>query len=202
MHWIKLIQVLVAIADLWMGGHVIHFSFLTSSCLVFLITLCWVIQESPFDAFRFETKGCHNGNMDTRQFEFVLLDDPFLSSFAESADIEAFSEHFRLVDDHPSAAVVFPNLGHDAVLVVPQPLSSIEDVKHTYGHCANFVRYAPEAQIRSLWKMVATAYLSRVEEKDGESVWLSTAGTGMRWLHFRLDDRPKYYQYRPFTREK
>ena len=140
--------------------------------------------------------------MDTRQFEFVLVNDPFLSSFAESADMEAFSEHFELGEDPPPAAVVFPNLGRDAVLVVPQPLSAPEDVKHTYGHCANFVRHAPETQIRRLWKTVATAYLRRVEETDGESVWLSTAGTGMRWLHFRLDNRPKYYKYRPFTQEK
>lgn len=30
-------------------------------------------------------------------------------------------------------------------------------------------------------------------------VWLSTAGAGVAWLHVRLDDRPKYYSYRPYT---
>jgi hypothetical protein len=29
-------------------------------------------------------------------------------------------------------------------------------------------------------------------------VWLSTAGAGVSWLHVRLDDRPKYYGYRPY----
>lgn len=27
---------------------------------------------------------------------------------------------------------------------------------------------------------------------------LSTAGAGVRWLHVRVDDRPKYYHYRPY----
>ena len=32
-------------------------------------------------------------------------------------------------------------------------------------------------------------------------VWLSTSGMGVAWLHFRLDQRPKYYTYRAFAEE-
>lgn len=158
-----------------------------------------MLQESPFDAFRFETKGCNTNNMETKQFEFVLVDDPYLASFAQYADVDAFSEHFSAAG--PSLdATVFPNLGHDAILIVPQPLPDL-DVETIYGHCANFVRNAPLSQIVGTLRMVAKAYLDRVDERGDQTVWFSTAGTGMRWLHFRLDDRPKYYKYRPFAQE-
>ena len=32
-------------------------------------------------------------------------------------------------------------------------------------------------------------------------MWLSTCGTGVAWVHMRLDQRPKYYTYTPFARE-
>ncbi len=38
----------------------------------------------------------------------------------------------------------------------------------------------------------------RVSDKP---VWLSTAGGGVPWLHVRLDNRPKYYSYRPYREE-
>jgi hypothetical protein len=38
-----------------------------------------------------------------------------------------------------------------------------------------------------------------VDEQLGEQpLWLSTAGTGIFWLHVRLDSRPKYYTYQPY----
>lgn len=30
-------------------------------------------------------------------------------------------------------------------------------------------------------------------------IWLNTAGAGVPWLHIRLDSRPKYYRYQPYT---
>jgi hypothetical protein len=34
-----------------------------------------------------------------------------------------------------------------------------------------------------------------------KAVWFSTSGMGVAWLHFRLDQRPKYYTYRAFAEE-
>jgi hypothetical protein len=135
--------------------------------------------------------------MEEKQFEFALVEDSFLSSFAASADASAFAEHFRM-DTTP--AVSFTNLGGDAQLVVPQPL--IQDYKGVYGHCANFMRGAPQSQSADTWRIVAKHYLEKVETREEASVWLSTAGTGIAWLHFRLDNRPKYYLYQPFAEEK
>ena len=134
--------------------------------------------------------------MDEKQFEFALVDDSFLASFAASADSSAFAEHFR-TDTTP--AVSFTNLGGDALLIVPQPL--VQDYQGIYGHCANFMRGASKSQIAGTLRLVAKHFLERVEARDKASVWLSTAGTGIAWLHFRLDDRPKYYLYQPFADE-
>jgi hypothetical protein len=95
----------------------------------------------------------------------------------------------------PGRGVVeFPNLGRDAIMVVPCPIGAASK----YGHLAAFIRQAPESQKHALWEVVGEA----MERRLGKSpVWLSTAGAGVSWLHVRLDDRPKYYGYGPYRRD-
>jgi hypothetical protein len=144
------------------------------------------LAEAPFSAFRWETPPVTAATAG-RAFEFVLLDAPGL---ARRPDPEAFAE--RLPADsaaHPVAT--FPNLGGDALLVVPCPL-----VAHAaYGHLAAFVRGAPAAQRDALWYAVGEALARRLSARP---VWLSTAGAGVSWLHVRLDERPKYYGHAPY----
>lgn len=87
--------------------------------------------------------------------------------------------------------VAFPNLGKDAILVVPCPRGS----PSAYGHLAAFVRQAPKDQTHALWALVGDAMVQRLGTKP---VWLSTAGAGVSWLHVRLDDSPKYYGHAPY----
>jgi hypothetical protein len=141
----------------------------------------------PFSAFRWETPPVTTATL-TRPFEFVLLDSPGL---AQSPEPEAFAAHF---DNAPEEGVVeFPNLGGDAILVVPCPKAS----PLAYRHLAAFVREAPDPQRHALWRLVGAAMTRRVSAKP---VWLSTAGAGVSWLHVRLDDRPKYYGFGPYRR--
>src|SRR5262249_52125723 len=121
-----------------------------------------------------------------RPFEFVLLNSPGL---ARNPDIEAFAEHFS--EATQGGVVEFPNLGKDALMVVPCPSGP----HSAYGHLGAFVRQAPEAQRHALWELVGAAMQHRLSTKP---VWLSTAGAGVSWLHVRLDDRPKYYGYAPY----
>ena len=143
------------------------------------------LAGAPFSAFRWETPPVSTSTA-TRPFEFVLLDSPGL---APHPDAEAFAEHFA---GAPAGGVVaFPNLGGDAILVVPCPLAA----PSAYGHLAAFVREAPEAQRDTLWQSVGAAMARRVGARP---VWLSTAGAGVSWLHVRLDDWPKYYGFGPY----
>ncbi len=143
------------------------------------------LAESPFSAFRWETPAVTAATVD-RPFEFVLIDSP---SLARRSDRSAFAEHFDKEND--TGVVTFPNLGRNAVLVVPCPQGPDE----AYGHLAAFVRAAPASQCDVLWRAVAQAMRARIGARP---VWLSTAGAGVAWLHVRLDDSPKYYAYQPY----
>jgi hypothetical protein len=144
-----------------------------------------VLATSRYSAFRWETPPVTTATAQ-RPFEFVLLDSPGL---AHQPDAGAFAGHF---DGTSGPDVVsFPNLGGDAILVVPRPIAAAS----AYGHMAAFVRQAPEPQKHALWQAVGEAMARRLGTKP---VWLSTAGAGVSWLHVRLDDRPKYYGFAPY----
>ncbi len=140
----------------------------------------------PYSAIRWETPPATKATLD-RTFEFVVFDSPGL---AARPDAKAFAEHFQKAKPQEEV-VAFPNLGGDAIMVVPCPR-----IPHSaYGHLASFVRNAPVSQQQALWKRVGSEMRKRVGAKP---VWLSTAGAGVSWLHVRLDDRPKYYGYGPY----
>jgi hypothetical protein len=149
----------------------------------FFLTL---LADAPFSAFRWETPPITTASTN-RPFEFVLLDSPGL---AGEPDQDAFADHFG-TGAADEGVVSFPNLGGDAILVVPCPSGR----KSAYGHLAAFLREAPEAQKHALWRRVGKV----TEQQLGRApVWLSTAGAGVSWLHVRLDKRPKYYGYGPY----
>jgi len=143
-----------------------------------------LLADAPYTAFRWETPPVTASTVN-RPFEFVLLDSPGL---ARHPDPEAFAEHFAGAE---AGIAAFPNLGGDAIMVVPCPVAATS----AYGHLAAFVRHAPELQRHALWQSVGEAMGRRV---GAEPVWLSTAGAGVSWLHVRLDDRPKYYAFAPY----
>ena len=57
-------------------------------------------------------------------------------------------------------------------------------------------RLAPDGQRVAFWAKVGAVYEALV--KQGRPVWLSTEGSGVPWLHVRMDSRPKYYHTREF----
>jgi len=144
-----------------------------------------LLVDSPFSAFRWETPPITTATA-YQPFEFVLLDSPDLAS---DPDPIAFAEHFNAMV--PGGVVEFPNLGRDAIMVVPCPDDPLSD----YGHLAAFLLHSRKPQQHLLWELVGSAMQRRLGPRP---VWLSTAGGGVAWLHVRLDDRPKYYGYAPY----
>jgi len=144
-----------------------------------------LLAQTPFPAFRWETPAVTIATVD-RPFEFVLLERPGL---ARDPNPDAFAEHFRRVQ--AESVVAFPNLGRDAIMIVPCPQGPLS----AYSHLRAFVRQAPESQRQALWQQVGASMQYRL---NAHPVWLNTAGAGVAWLHVRLDDRPKYYGYRPY----
>jgi hypothetical protein len=148
-----------------------------------------LLEGAPFSSYRWETPPITAATAG-REFEFVLLDSPGLDRRPEP---EAFAEQFRAAS--PDAGViVFPNLGRDALLVVPRPTGSAA----AYVHLAQFLRNAPDVQKHELWRKIGEAMQRRL---GADPVWLSTAGMGVAWLHVRLDSQPKYYGFAPYRVE-
>jgi len=145
-----------------------------------------LLASSGFSAFRFEAPVLCSATIH-EPFEFVLIDAPGLCG--RTTDVHTFAQYFT----SDQLVVQFKSLGADATLVVPSPLTSSGSDHNCYKHLASFVRGAPTRQIDALWEMVGTA----LQNHNG-TLWFNTEGSGVAWLHIRLDTRPKYYGYTPY----
>lgn len=151
-----------------------------SDSSLFTQTLC----DHPFRAVAWETPKLTQTNLE-HPFECAVIDSPSLAQIRPNP--KPFQAYFR-----PSAEVVtFPNLGQDALLVVPTPQGSREH----YAHLATFLRHAPASQKQSFWESMAQAVEKRLGSRP---VWISTAGLGVHWLHGRVCWTPKYYRYQKY----
>jgi len=168
------------------GEHLDYMQFIealitNSSFREFFSTL---LSAFPYRAIRWECRPV-TASSATDPFEFVVLNAADLD---RAADRTPFADLFERMPPHGVGE--FPNLGQDAIMIVPGP-----DETLSYGHLTAFLRNAPESQQHALWTAVGTAVKRRI---GSAPMWLNTAGGGVAWLHIRLDDRPKYYVYPPY----
>lgn len=89
--------------------------------------------------------------------------------------------------------VASPNLGGDAELIIP-----CDSGEGAYAQLAGFLRSAPRAQVRSLWRKTGETVERWIAAAPQRPVWVSTSGLGVAWLHVRIDTRPKYYSHAPY----
>lgn len=152
--------------------------------------------DSKYEAYYFETKGTSMDNAPRKQFEFVLVQAERLHEFCQRVGPtpEVFQEYLNCIPQS-SSTCAFDNLGRTARLISPKNLGD-------YSHIGKFFRSASKEEIVQLWHNVAKEYLISLRSNTSKSFWLSTSGTGVSWLHFRIDETPKYYTYLPFREEK
>ena len=155
----------------------------------FRIYFAAILRDAPFPAYFWETPSLTSATIN-RPFVFVLVKSTYLAKVKPEPKI--FSQYFRS-SQAKNDVVAFPNLGKNAILVAPCPVVAPK----TYSHLAAFIRGAESKQIHAFWQLVGEAMQQRINKQP---VWLSTAGTGVYWLHVRLDNRPKYYRFSPFKR--
>ena len=146
-----------------------------------------VLRLTPFTGFFWELPPLEKDTLE-RPYEHVVLEGNLLEQI--SPDPAAFLSLLSAVSE-PVAA--FPNIGGDAILVVPKPLAGAA----TYGHLGAFLRTAPEKQQHALLQTLGRATEDSLQQPSSR-LWISTAGLGVPWLHVRLDSRPKYYRYQPY----
>ena len=149
------------------------------------LSLSAAITSAAFAEVFFECPPITSALLD-EDAEFVLVD----ASLSSNPDPSAFAKHLATTGE--LLVTTFQNLRGDATLVVPAPIA--DDARRNY--LRSFLRTAPEVQVHSFWKQAAAAIQERINDVP---VWVSTSGGGVPWLHLRLDDRPKYYSYRPYT---
>ncbi|CAK9071961.1 unnamed protein product [Durusdinium trenchii] len=151
-----------------------------------------ILQESPFKAFYWECSPLSSATQERRPFEFVIIEGANLDR--ASPDTESFSEYLEGFKGQ-EVARAFTNLGGDSTLVAPaQATASPED----YKHFGAFIRRAPSAQHHAAWKTLGQEIEKRLEQNPQAPFWVSTEGSGVAWLHLRIDPRPKYYHHREY----
>ena len=148
-----------------------------------------LLLGEEFEDFLWETPPLTQANLD-RAFEMVIIDTPTRYT---SADPDTFRDFFD-PGGGDQGVVSFPNLGADALMVVPSPPEPGVD----YNCLAAFLRNAPPAQVQALWRTAAQCARGRLGDRP---LWLSAAGGGVAWVHLRLDSRPKYYQHGAYRSE-
>lgn len=146
-----------------------------------------LLADAPFPAYFWETPAVNLASID-RPFEFVLVYSAQVAAL--SSNPRPFAKYFA-ASLKGESVVSFHNTGKDALLVAPCPDASMA----AYASIATFSRNAPEAQQHALWQAAGAEMHQAVEQ---ETIWLSTSGLGVAWLHLRLDQRPKYYNYAPY----
>ena len=128
-------------------------------------------------------------------FCFVTLNAPHLDR--ASADGSPF-DHF-IGKRCNLAAATFSNLGGDALLVAPCHQHRWSVSEASYSHLAAFVSGAPAAIRHGFWRAVGAALLRTLHERRADApTWLNTEGSGVAWVHVRLDSTPKYIKHEPF----
>lgn len=94
---------------------------------------------------------------------------------------------------------VFPNLGGDALLVVPSPPPSSSLLPlDSFTHLAAYVRSAAPNGDKHLLLSLAAQSVQQ-QWQNGTWVYWSTSGLGVSWLHMRIEQQPKYYTYTPYN---
>lgn len=146
---------------------------------------CFQIEQTNFDGYFFYCPPLTNLDLEN-EVEFVLKNVPHFSKL--QPDSQTYDEYFN-----QDLAVSFLNLGGDSLLISPCPKSNEEN----YTHLAKFMRGAPFEQRIELWKKVSIELEQQLQNSENP-VWLNTDGSGVHWLHIRLDSRPKYYDFKPY----
>uniref|UniRef100_A0A7S1ANY7 Uncharacterized protein n=1 Tax=Noctiluca scintillans TaxID=2966 RepID=A0A7S1ANY7_NOCSC len=167
--------------------------FSSNEGLDFRILLRSVMRAVPFDAFFWECPPLSRRRWHSQPFEFVFVNSPTLAR--THADGGPFHEHLNAFQGQVASRAFF-NLGGDSLLVAPAQAGRSPDA---YAHIASFFRYASEEEADVLWRTLGWSLLDRMQQVGADiPVWVSTEGSGVSWLHLRMDLAPKYYHWFPY----
>ncbi|EKX46959.1 hypothetical protein GUITHDRAFT_107309 [Guillardia theta CCMP2712] len=136
------------------------------------------MNSVPFKSYFWETVPFSGKTAGTVEFQFVCLDAPSLEgSPADCTSFGSANVDGKEVDRYASHAQIstfLRDVDNSSKLKLFQELGRTLQ-ENVLDQAGNFSMLGPTS-----------------------SVWVNTEGSGVPWLHLRIDTRPKYYHYAPF----
>jgi len=114
-----------------------------------------------------------------------------------SADPSSFNDKFNVTKS--TKFVIFDNISGDTKLISPVPSTKKENNNEFCGHIMNFMKYCDDDQKHDLLKMLGDHVKNIMSLSIKQSIYVSTHGHGIPWLHIRISTHPKYYVYKKYT---
>ena len=158
------------------------------------------IKNFPSIAFFFECISITSSEVNSKPIEFILMESNELAAI--TVDGIPFHNKFEHLDNN-QLVISFNNLGGDSTLIVPCPIYINTDSKspdQSYAHFAHFIRKGGRIQIDKLLVKIGEELKRILRESPNTKKYLSTSGLGVSYLHVRIDNVPKYYQYAPYKK--
>jgi len=190
-----------------------------------LCRLLLLLESSPFREYRLEVKPFQKDKINTTKFEFVLVKDFFTKTYQGQFD-GYFEEG---LDHGKEVVVFSGRNEPDVTLIVPTPEENFpshpkksygspqlkvtrqlekQDMEtigpfvravHTEAWTDRVVKGSQSYQWRwiEIWMRVAEEIKKKLLVDN--VVWLNTHGHGVAWLHLRVETKPRYITYAPYT---
>jgi len=100
-----------------------------------------------------------------------------------------FQEHFGKSRDNQAVSFFSPS---GNCLISPVPKGTAD-----YINISQFTKNAPDEQQQAFWKEVANKLMEELEKDQDAPRWLNTEGTGIYYLHVRIDKKNSFYSNYP-----
>ena len=132
--------------------------------------------------------------------EYTIIE---ASSFPD-ADWTLFSDKIKSnnnknQNNNKKKAMFFSNISSDAMLVIPIPTTK-QKIDMFSGDLMTFLKHGQKKQQREVVQLCAITALKLIESQ--QSIYISTHGRGVAWLHIRLSTVPKYYMHKKYLHDK
>lgn len=139
----------------------------------FLNELIDILRNCKFDSYLLQCLKYEKGKF----FTFLLFDCPMLNKRKET-DFDTFDKY---LDEEEN--VIFENINKDCLLISPN--YKVLSEKYDYSNISRYFRTQTKKNLIKLLRFIFDNYQ--------ENMYLNTHGLGVNYLHFRLDNKPKYY---------
>jgi hypothetical protein len=160
----------------------------------FVTSFIQILEKNPFTEYYIEFVPTSLSNYNNTIFEFVLIKT---TGFGKKADIKSFGAD-RL-DTNSNQITIFPNPSNTALLICP--CYNHKNNPSTYIHIGNFINSSNTNQEQKvlLFDKTFSAFGEQLKKINSEkSLWLSTHGKGVSWLHIRIDLIPRYISWNKY----